>query len=393
MSGPFGDSSDANRKPRGPRPFAGQVHPPGSGPLKSSRVRRPTLAPFPSLAVPEAPTALEAPVQPPALRPDASDSAIGDSALEAHAFEGTDPALTSEVPFHPAAPLPLTTPLEFEPRELTGADHSQPEPDTPAIDAFDYGDPHESSIDAFGGSDDIESSFDAYGESSTQELPFASFVNEDAASTDLGGTDAVSFAVPDPDAAAADPFAEAEPASHAETFGDHDAAEQTAEWSLPGQEDERPHSALHTEELLERDLEGREPSLDAGEDGIKSSVSGDEDDWFSQAGYDSPEVVADVPSDNIETVGEALRSMTVPGGDAGGAQEPPRVSLPVDWAVSPEGEADLQSYVADTQIREEASEVLEGVARRVRSGEIVLALEPGASTEAVLASVLASLLT
>ena len=69
------------------------------------------------------------------------------------------------------------------------------------------------------------------------------------------------------------------------------------------------------------------------------------------------------------------------------------MSLPVDWAVSSEGEADLQAYVAEVRIREEASDVLEGVARRVRSGEIVLALEPGASTEAVLASVLASLLT
>ena len=80
-------------------------------------------------------------------------------------------------------------------------------------------------------------------------------------------------------------------------------------------------------------------------------------------------------------------------GDGADGEAPPAASLPVDWAVSAEGEADLQSYVAETRIREEASEVLEGVARRVRSGEIVLALEPGASTEAVLASILASLLT
>ena len=169
--------------------------------------------------------------------------------------------------------------------------------------------------------------------------------------------------------------------------------EQTAEWSVPGDVDDRPQSALHTEELRERDLDAREPSEDAGDSRVESSMSGDEDDWFSQTGSVGPaDDVADAPFENIDSVGETLRSLSGSEG-ADGAHEPPPVSLPVDWAVSSEGEADLQAYVAEVRIREEASDVLEGVARRVRSGEIVLALEPGASTEAVLASVLASLLT
>lgn len=326
MSGPFGDSSDANRKPRGPRPFAGQMHPPGSGPLKSSRVRRPTLAPFPSLAEPELRGAAQAPVQPSA----------------------------------PQADSPLMLPAELQ-RELVSEARAQPEPDAPAIDAYGYEDPIETPMDEFAGSD----------------------------------ADAAAFAVPDSNTEAPDPFTDVDQESYAETFTDPevDSAERTAEWSVPGDDDDRPQSALHTEELRERDLEAREPSEDAGDSLVESGASGDEDDWFSQTGDASTaDDVADAPFDSIDSVGETLRSLTASEG-AEGAHEPPPVSLPVDWAVSSEGEADLQAYVAEVRIREEASDVLEGVARRVRSGEIVLALEPGASTEAVLASVLASLLT
>lgn len=341
MSGPFGDSSDANRKPRGPRPFAGQVHPPGSGPLKSSRVRRHTLAPFPSLAVPEPPITVQAPEQPSALQEDSTLFAIGPSDAQASAPEAA-PSPASEFTLPAAheqdADLPPMTPADMEDRDFVSGERSQAEPDAPAIDAFDYGDPHEASFDAF-----------------------------------------------------------ADPAAHesdAELFTDHDAdgLEQTAEWSAPGHEEERPQSALFTEELRERELEAREMSPDA-ETRVESSGSGDEDDWFVQSGDVSPgDDLADAPFDNIDSVGETLRSLAAPDG-AEAEHEPLPASLPVDWAVSSEGEADLQSYVAEARIREEASDVLEGVARRVRSGEIVLALEPGASTEAVLASVLATLLT
>lgn len=342
MSGPFGDSSDANRKPRGPRPFAGQVHPPGSGPLKSGRVRRHTLAPFPSLAVPEPPSSVQAPEQPSALQEDSTLFAILPSDTQGPATEAPTPLPGSELPLpaaheHDAGP-PLMTPADMEQRDVGSGERPQTEPDAPTIDAFDYGDPHEASLDAF-----------------------------------------------------ADP---AEQESDAGMFTDHqaDSLEETAEWTAPGHEEERPQSALYTDELRERDLEAQAMSLDA-ESRVESSGSGDEDDWFGQTGDVSPaDDLADAPFDNIESVGESLRSLTASDGTDGDPEQLP-ASLPVDWAVSSEGEADLQSYVAEARIREEASDVLEGVARRVRSGEIVLALEAGASTEAVLASVLASLLT
>lgn len=347
MSGPFGDSSDANRKPRGPRPFAGQAHVPGSGPLKSSRVRRPTLAPFPSLPEPVA-----------------------------RATRAMEPP-----------------PAELEPRERPDAAHSELEADAPAIDAFAYEDPHESSIDAYGAADDIASEFAGHGETAPQELPFAPFAHDEPEATDLAalaGVDDDASVVPEPKAVAPDPFAEIEEESYTEPFADAlpDDAHEMSQWANPSHEDEPPHSALHTEELRDRDLGAR----DARDDLAESSASPDEDDWFSEAGNASTgDDLADAPFDTIESIGEPPRSMTAPDGTEG-TSEPP-VPLPVDWAVSPEGEADLQSYVAGARLREEASDVLEGVARRVRSGEIVLALEPGASTEAVLASVLASLLT
>ncbi len=103
------------------------------------------------------------------------------------------------------------------------------------------------------------------------------------------------------------------------------------------------------------------------------------------------EDLSEAPFDNIESL-EVTTSPTV---WAPPAEEPAAEQLPLaaDWAVSPEGEADLHAYVAETRSRELASEALETVARRVRSGEIVVALEPGATTEAILASILAFLLT
>lgn len=58
-----------------------------------------------------------------------------------------------------------------------------------------------------------------------------------------------------------------------------------------------------------------------------------------------------------------------------------------------ERDAQLQDFVARSATQQHVLEILEAVARRVRAGEIVPAAPAGSTTEAVLASVLASLLT
>ena len=56
-------------------------------------------------------------------------------------------------------------------------------------------------------------------------------------------------------------------------------------------------------------------------------------------------------------------------------------------------EADLQDFVSRSDAREHAAAILEVVARRVRGGDIVPSIDAGASPEAVLASVLATILS
>jgi hypothetical protein len=187
-------------------------------------------------------------------------------------------------------------------------------------------------------------------------------------------------------------LAEAEPeeppfASYAEM------APQEPEWSAVADEDVSPASALYTDELRGLEVEPEQPADPALEAAFNSDSDVDaEDDWFAQSGYSGHEDdVDDAPFETIESIGTTPRSLAAEGAE--GSSEPPPLPLPVDWAVSPDGEAALQRYVAASRVREDASDVLEAVARRVRSGEIVLALEPGASAEAVLASVLATLLT
>ena len=116
------------------------------------------------------------------------------------------------------------------------------------------------------------------------------------------------------------------------------------------------------------------------------------DDWSFDAIDPRRDVdFSEAPFDNIES----LQPPAHPRPEAQAPNEPSPAQLPLsaDWAISHDGEADLHAYVAAARAREQASEALEAVARRVRSGEIVVALEPDATTEAVLASVLASLLT
>lgn len=78
----------------------------------------------------------------------------------------------------------------------------------------------------------------------------------------------------------------------------------------------------------------------------------------------------------------------------------PRASQLPEWAMgglgaSPtmEADADLAAFVAEGELVDRGVKVLEGVARQVRSGEIVLPPGSGATVESVLAAVLAQLLT
>lgn len=150
-------------------------------------------------------------------------------------------------------------------------------------------------------------------------------------------------------------------------------------------------SALRTEDLLSS------PSAET-ENLIQSAVPEEStngtpyDAWFAESEVPTEEEdLSEAPFDNIES----LEATPLPAAWTPPADEPAPEQLPLaaDWAVSPDGEAELHAYVAETRSRELATEALEAVARRVRSGEIVVALEPGATTEAILASILASLLT
>lgn len=365
MSGPFGDPSDANRKPRGPRPFAGQVHPPGSGPLKSSRVRRPTLAPFPSPFAeqePEVRAVVPAPVPATAPGIDWVNQPI-DADL---------PATSSQEPVAPAVESTFASLAEAPTEEIPFAAFAHAEPEV----AESRADAEEATLSASITADEAQTVSD---DIEPQEEFYAEAFGEPEL---LGG--------------GSDPFAEAEAEPPIDSFRAQELDEEApfsdsdrVEWSAIDDLEIRPESALHTDELRERDTEGEKAGQ---EPGMSADAADADDDWFSEAASSSRDgEFEEAPFDRIESVGSTPRSLAAEEA-AEAVPELPPVSLPVDWAVSPDGEADLQSYIAEARIREDASEVLEAVARRVRSGEIVLALEPGASPEAVLASVLASLL-
>jgi len=406
MSGPFGDPSDANRKPRGPRPFAGQSYPPGSGPLKSGRVRRPTLAPFPSPFAeqePEAPVSVRIPELPPSPEPVAS----------------RQPASLAECPPEhvrplPDLPLPAAEPeapsAEVEVEELPIAALAPTESEDPQFSALVHAETEELPIADEGALE--EHSTAPFAAADLDEQLYAPYAQDelDQAASGLqapGGLEPEqplyeSFAEAEPPEQTFHPFADAEgfpfapPAEEAlpehEFDSDADVQSRALDWAALSGADEHPGSALHTDELREGDL-NREAPQEAREAAFESTPEADpEDDWFAEPDYvGRDDDVAEAPFENIESVGAPPPSMAAE--ESGDTRPESPALLPVDWAVSPDGEADLQSYVAAARVREEASEVLEGVARRVRSGEIVLALEPGASMEAVLASVLVSLLT
>lgn len=271
MAGLFRDPSDANRRPRGVRPFAGQTHQPGTGPIKGNPVRRPTVAPF------ESPFAERKRSSPTSVR-------------------ASTPAPDVDAQAEAQSPI-----------DMPGIEDFAQETATPAPDAIPY--------------------------------------THDRAEVQLS-----------------------------------DATDLIA----------RPESVLRTQELLERHTEDAPSELSIDTDSLDVSPAGEaETEWFS--GDVDPESLYEAPFDNIESLeaAPAVEALELPE-----PVEPPatQLRLSADWAVSPEGEADLEAYVAETRSVERASEVLETVARRVRSGEIVVGLEPGATTEAVLAAVLASLL-
>ena len=155
----------------------------------------------------------------------------------------------------------------------------------------------------------------------------------------------------------------------------------------------RGESALRTEELLDPPFAEDESDLNTVSAERDLNVEGEAvDDWsFDAIDPRRDDDFSEAPFENIES----LQPPAHPRPEAQAANESPPAQLPLsaDWAISHDGEADLHAYVEAARAREQASEALEAVARRVRSGEIVVALEPDATTEAVLASVLASLLT
>ncbi len=70
----------------------------------------------------------------------------------------------------------------------------------------------------------------------------------------------------------------------------------------------------------------------------------------------------------------------------------PRGATSLSALLAP-GERELRDFVLQSETRAHVLSTLEMVARRVRAGEIVPAIDAGATPEAVLASVLASILS
>jgi hypothetical protein len=119
-------------------------------------------------------------------------------------------------------------------------------------------------------------------------------------------------------------------------------------------------------------------------------------------------MIAEPPTQDVEGVAGdvaavAEASPVVSAADeteAAGDQEGAHAEEVVSWRVAsapPEtlaqGDADLQEFLFRSRSQAHVLETLEAVARRVRGGEIVPTTDAGASPEAVLASVLASLLS
>lgn len=119
-------------------------------------------------------------------------------------------------------------------------------------------------------------------------------------------------------------------------------------------------------------------------------------------------MTAALPIDNVEgaptavaaAADESVGVRATIEGDASGDGEGASTEEGDPWRVAsapPEtlaqGDADLQAFVSRSRSQAHVLETLEAVARRVRGGEIVPTTDAGASPEAVLASVLASLLS
>jgi len=119
-------------------------------------------------------------------------------------------------------------------------------------------------------------------------------------------------------------------------------------------------------------------------------------------------MIAESPTQDVEGVAGdvaavAEASLVVSAADeteAAGDEEGAHAEEVVSWRLAsapPEtlaqGDADLQEFVFRSRSQAHVLETLEAVARRVRGGEIVPTTDAGASPEAVLASVLASLLS
>lgn len=308
MAGFFRDPTDANRKARGVRPFAGQTHEPGTGPLKGNPVRRQTLAPFKS----------------PFAEPRESSNDVARLAENVEPkVRQTDPESVPSVESADATPV-----VNFE---STNA-WSEPEA-SPALPQDD----------------------------------FASALNTTDLQRDGGAIE------------------------------DHNDWLQSITDLEPGRA-EKEHeddwfadASNGVEEVIEEDHSA------SGFAGIESLEAPTAYEWAAE------EVLEDEVLEDEPAAAESLETQPVT------QPEPPEASvaefseeqgsiesqLPLspDWAVSPDAEADFHAYTAALNARERASELLETVARRVRSGEIVVAIEPGATTEAVLASVLTALLT
>jgi hypothetical protein len=134
---------------------------------------------------------------------------------------------------------------------------------------------------------------------------------------------------------------------------------------------------LQIDDLRMPDMAARESDPDI------TVQSADAGDWFAEVHADEEQATLEPALDDEPPLAEwsQLASPDVAADEASLThQEPSPVT------------GDLVAGVERIRSRERAAAVIEAVARRVRSGEIVVSLEPSASSEAVLAAALASLL-
>lgn len=166
------------------------------------------------------------------------------------------------------------------------------------------------------------------------------------------------------------------------------------DWDLGGARlDGDPQTLLHAESTVRPDSSGTEADTLTGESApIEATV--DVEGGDPGAAVDNAEIPSGTGAADRSATSEAENADTTPGSPSAGARGEPGFELepPFRAGVMLDVDVELAEVVAASLSHERAAEVMEAVARRVRSGEIVVSVDSTASEAIVVASVLTALL-